>query len=356
MTARWLKGDFHAHTMYSDGVLSPADFLRQAEREEMDFFAITDHNTWTYPEFDKTDITIIAGVEVTMEYGHFNVFSEDGDEPDWMGLLPQPLALRDDSTPPGASAELFAAVAASGLRASINHPLSFPWEWMDDATPLASLQYLEIWNDPTWPENKLTNPAAVDMWTRWLNAGSRVTALGGSDFHTPDQTERFDGRRVPGHRVGVPSTYVLAENHPTAILEAIDRRRAYVTMGPLVSLEVTSGAQEYGIGSDLGAVTQPVHVEATAVAPEWITIQLLVNGLVVDEATSQGRVGISHNLPLDGAGWLRVDVRSRDGEVLAVTNPLYFGADVPANDLEYGHFVTDTARDLVQRFTSEYPA
>ena len=355
MAPRWLKGDFHAHTEYSDGVLSPSEFLRQAEREEMDFFAITDHNHWTFPEFDRTDVTVIAGVEVTMEYGHFNVFSEDGLEPEWMAQLPRPWALRDDSTPPGASEELLAAVAASGLRASINHPMQFPWEWMDDATPLASLQYLEIWNDPTWPENKLANPAALDMWTRWLNAGSRVTALGGSDFHTPDTNERFDGRMVPGHRVGVPCTYVLSENDPSSILEAIDQRRAYVTVGPVVTFEVTSGAEVFGVGADLGALDGPVHVEASAVAPEWLTMQLVANGVVIDESTSQDRVGISHDVELAGSGWLRVDVRSRDGEFLAVTNPVYYGPCLDSEDLRFGGFVGETARDLVARFTADYP-
>lgn len=355
MTAQWLRGDFHAHTKYSDGVLSPAEFLREAEREEMDFFAITDHNTWTYPEFDASEVTIVAGVEVTMEYGHFNVFSEDGVEPGWMELLPQPLALRDDSTPPGASRELLDAVAASGLRASINHPLQFPWEWMDDATPLASLQFLEIWNDPTWPENKLTNPAAVEMWTRWLNAGSRITALGGSDFHTPQATDRFDGRVVPGHRVGLPRTYVLAENNPTSILEALDVRRAYVTMGPTIAFHVVAGSARAEIGDDLGMYEGSAHVEATVTAPEWLTIELVRNGIVVEEATGQHTIGISTELVLHGAGWIRLDVRSRDGELLGVTNPVFFGADSSPTDLKYGTFVAETARDLVQQFTRENP-
>lgn len=356
MTAQWLGGDFHAHTKYSDGVLSPADLLRQADREELDFFAITDHNTWTYPEFDTSEVMIIAGVEVTMEYGHFNVFSEDGVEPEWVNHLPKPFALRDDSTPPGASADLMAAVAQSGLRASINHPLSFPWEWMDDSTPLSSLQYLEIWNDPTWPENRLTNPAAVDMWTRWLNAGSRITALGGSDFHTPDATERFDGRIVDGHRVGLPRTYVWAENNPTSVLDAIDARKAYVTMGPLVNFEVESEAGVFGIGDDLGEVRGPVRIEASSTAAQWLILEIVMNGRVVAEKTSERSVGVSETLVAEGSGWIRVDVRSRDGELLCVTNPVFYGPEPVTSKLAYGSFVTDTARDLVQQFTSEHPA
>ena len=47
----WLKGDFHAHTLRSDGVLTPAEFLKAAEREEMDFFAITELVAVTNPIF-----------------------------------------------------------------------------------------------------------------------------------------------------------------------------------------------------------------------------------------------------------------------------------------------------------------
>ena len=45
---------------------------------------------------------------------------------------------------------------------------------------LDHLDALEIWNDPTWPDNAWANPGAVDYWTRLLNAGYRITALDGA--------------------------------------------------------------------------------------------------------------------------------------------------------------------------------
>ena len=62
----------------------------------------------------------------------------------------------------------------------INHPLLTPWEWRDADTMLDHLDALEIWNDPTWPDNAWANPGAVDYWTRLLNAGYRITALDGA--------------------------------------------------------------------------------------------------------------------------------------------------------------------------------
>ncbi len=42
---RVLEGDFHMHTTYSDGTLSPLTLVRQAERRGLDVASVTEHNT-----------------------------------------------------------------------------------------------------------------------------------------------------------------------------------------------------------------------------------------------------------------------------------------------------------------------
>jgi len=42
---RVLQGDFHVHSRFSDGFLSPAEIPRAAERAGLDVVAVTDHNT-----------------------------------------------------------------------------------------------------------------------------------------------------------------------------------------------------------------------------------------------------------------------------------------------------------------------
>ncbi len=318
------------------------------------FFAITDHNTWTYPEFDLPDhVSIIAGVEVTMEFGHFNVFSEDGREPGWLGDLAKPWALRDADTAPGASRELLSIVRRSGLRISINHPLSYPWEWMDPDTSLSDVRFLEIWNDPAWPENRLNNPATVDMWTRWLNAGSRATAIGGSDFHTPEDVERYDGRVVPCHRVGVPATYVLANRpDPSSLLEAVDARRAYVTMGPTVDFAARAGSRHLEIGDDVGLFEGRIELSLMAVDPGWLVVELVRDGEVVAEASGRGSTGLDSTQTIGEAeaGWMRMDVRTRRGELVAATNPIFYGPRPGILEVAYGSFIRDSALDLIAAF------
>ena len=45
---RVLEADFHAHTRFSDGFLSPFDLVLQADRRGLDVLAITEHNI-TFP-------------------------------------------------------------------------------------------------------------------------------------------------------------------------------------------------------------------------------------------------------------------------------------------------------------------
>ena len=42
---RLLEGDFHMHTTYSDGTLSPLTLVRQAQRRGLDVVGVTEHNT-----------------------------------------------------------------------------------------------------------------------------------------------------------------------------------------------------------------------------------------------------------------------------------------------------------------------
>lgn len=348
----WLKGDFHAHSSLSDGVLSPRRFIAEAEKEDLDFFAITDHNTWSYPHFAHSEqVLVIPGVEVTMPYGHFNVFSVEGTEPDWISTLGPPTFVERDDAQRGRSTELVEAVARAGMRASINHPLLFPWEWTDPAVPLAPFSYLEVWNDPTWPENRLANPAALDMWTRWLNAGIRTTALGGSDFHDPEKTVRGDGVTVDGHRVGVPRSYVdAAARTPRAILDAVDAGKVYVTMGPTVEFVVETPSGLASMGDRLEVPPEKLSVSARAWGDGDLEIHVVADGETV--ATAAGlNPGINHDLHIEagGQGWVRVDVHGPDG-VLAFTNPVFLGPDlVPADsDLAYGSFIETSAAFAIQ--------
>ncbi len=65
--------DLHAHTVFSDGTLTPAQLLEEAERIGLAAVALTDHNTVAgLPDFleeaDSRDILAVAGSEFSVEY------------------------------------------------------------------------------------------------------------------------------------------------------------------------------------------------------------------------------------------------------------------------------------------------
>lgn len=72
----WLKGDFHVHSVHSDGDASVIQVAQVAVRRGLDFIAITDHNTISqlrdFSEASQNDVILILGEEVTTYYGHMN--------------------------------------------------------------------------------------------------------------------------------------------------------------------------------------------------------------------------------------------------------------------------------------------
>jgi hypothetical protein len=338
----WYQGDFHCHTNCSDGALTPQELLQVARGEKLDFFAITDHNTLAgYAGFGApADLCIIPGVEVTFDRGHFNVFGIEKRQP-WIDAVcggPMALNLVESGL---TMSDLLVQTTAGGLLNSINHPLLAPWAWLDAGADLAYLQCLEIWNDPSWPDNRQANPQAIDLWTRWLNDGYRITAIGGSDFHRPTNKP---GVEKPPDRLGLPRTYVYAEAlSGAAILDAVRRRRVYVSMGPQVSFEASVGERVYAIGADLGA--HPGEVEFVAsVMPggEPGVARIVRNGETAVEATLSGEpltLRYQASVPGDQPVWFRFDVYDEDGLVQAITNPIYGGPLWSPARRRYGDYV-----------------
>lgn len=82
-----LKGDFHTHTVFSDGLVWPTIRIDEAVNEGIDIIAVTDHIEYRYiavghnrsyeiekPYGDKKNILVVKGTEITrsMPPGHFN--------------------------------------------------------------------------------------------------------------------------------------------------------------------------------------------------------------------------------------------------------------------------------------------
>ncbi|RME80872.1 MAG: hypothetical protein D6775_15060 [Caldilineae bacterium] len=347
--ATWYAGDFHAHTTASDGRHTPAELARLAQAAGLDFLSITDHNTLA--GFDALGeplpLPIVRGIEVTLAGGHFNILGIEG-VPPWLASLQQQRVRttgsgQRESERPTLS-EIMKSSRASGWLVSINHPLLVPWAWEHLELPLDQIDCLEIWNDPTWPDNATANPATVDMWSRWLNAGHRIVALGGSDYH---YTITEQGPYHPA--IDLPRTWVLAERLSAgAILEGVRHGRVYVSMEPGIAFQAHLGDHTYTIGDDMGRARGRVTFQADVRSGcAEIEIVIIRDGQpLCRQLSGRGESRLSCHDELDGSrAWYRCDVRDGNGTILAVTNPIFAGAWPPPATHTFRDFLPGTGSD-----------
>ncbi len=336
----WYRGDFHAHTNFSDGYHNPTDLGNVARQEGLDFFTITDHNTTNaYPHCGAPDdMLIIPGIEVTLKEGHYNVFGLEQVpsrlEPICAG--PFVTTLKDSNETVN---QIMQESKSQGLLNSINHPLLTPWAWLDNRVNLENLHCLEIYNDPSWPDNKIANPQAVQLWTRWLNAGYRITAIGGTDYHRPQPKP---DENKPAERLSLPSTYVYAAQlSGAAILQALRQHRAYMSIGPTVTFSAQHQAAIYMMGDDLGEIEGQLEFTISVDSNQTIIAQLIKNGTVVAETTQETSIlSWSDTVEATQSAWYRLDVMSPAGEILVVTNPIFVGPRIEPPAKTYGDLVT----------------
>ncbi len=179
------------------------------------------------------------------------------------------------------------------------------------------------------------------MWTRWLNAGYRLTAIGGSDYHRPQPKP---GENKPAERLGLPSTYVYAEElSGTAILAGLRQRRAYMSMGPQVTFEAQANNKTYNIGADLGKLEGSIEFRATVShILDPVKVRLVKNGGVFKEVmveNGQGHLQCNDQATPSQTAWYRLDVLGPGDKILVVTNPIFVGPCREPARWAYGDFV-----------------
>lgn len=205
---RWYAGDFHAHTVHSDGSDSIGTLAARGVAAGLDFLAVTDHNTVSHHRHlaaasARHSIALLPGQEVTTARGHANAFGDIG----WV----------DFREPADRWAK---AVAGRGGVLSVNHPIEGDCAWQHPlATPPRAL---ELWHH-SW----LRAPDSTAPWALWRRWFRDTVPLGGSDFHGV-------GR---GADVGSPVTWVAAEEcTPQAILDGVSAGRTAIGLGTDPSL------------------------------------------------------------------------------------------------------------------------
>jgi predicted metal-dependent phosphoesterase TrpH len=313
----WYAGDLHAHSGHSDGRTAgpsgerlrvpPEHVFSAARAAGLDFIALTDHNTASHwPDVDRLQplypsLLLLHAREVTTYRGHMNAFGER-----------RFVDFRLSNGRPMSA--LATEIAQTGAVLSINHPqrpddetcMGCGWNDRDEAT-IRAVQAVEIVNGGLedgpmagWP-----------FWAAMLNRGHRLTAIGGSDDHTPDETV--------DERIGRPTTVVYAgELSERALVEGIRAGRTYVRTrspeGPMLEMWAEAGSRRFELGQVVPAGQLSLHAEigrAEKHVFEWIR-----NGEVLHTGTVSADGRLHQDVAAGAGDWFSLVLRDGAGATL----------------------------------------
>ncbi|WP_051556643.1 CehA/McbA family metallohydrolase [Alkalihalobacterium bogoriense] len=317
---RWYKGDFHTHTIQSDGKMTPAANVEQAQKNGLDFFVATDHHVMT-TGWSSDEFLVIPGIEITSTKGHFNALGPKG----WIDWR---FYEHDGGmeTEEGMKRVLQDTKQVGALR-SLNHPFLKPWHWVFQETKLDEFDCIEIWNDPTYQQNTAATEDALHVWSVLWNEGFFLPGIGGSDSHLlPTESYKKNG---PPSVIGDPATYVFSNGlSANEILHAVKKGRVYVSRGPVLDMYIKVENEIKPLGTDLSTYHGKqaefvINYENVKLGSQ---LQFISRGEVVSHHVleKEGQVELPFQVT-DEFGWYRIDIRDEQGELLAFSNPVYYG-------------------------------
>lgn len=83
----WQRGDFHMHTIYSDGEYTPEQQFAIGQSRNLSFVFLSDHNTDTSNQIAGSvqavhapDLLVGRAIEVTTRYGHWHAVGIDREQ------------------------------------------------------------------------------------------------------------------------------------------------------------------------------------------------------------------------------------------------------------------------------------
>ncbi|MBN2148505.1 MAG: CehA/McbA family metallohydrolase [Anaerolineales bacterium] len=302
---RLLKGDLHTHTLASDGVHSMEELAIKAQRNGLDFLAITDHNQMVSVDAlpRRPGVTMIPGIEWTHYQGHAS----------FLGLSQPYDGVFATHTPEEAIA-LFNSARKRGALIIIDHPFDQNCGFHLDWNAL-SFDCLEVWNGPM----REYNLQAVEYWQRLLCAGKKIPICGGSDYH----------RDTPFIFLGGPTTcvYTLSAG-PSDILAALRAGHSYITFAPNgPELSLTAGKAIMGDAVPW-ADSHELHITASGLlAGDVVRLITPTQADPIFKAPTDGDLSIDY--PIEAPGFARLEILRSFIPGLPMlpallSNPIYF--------------------------------
>ena len=301
--ARWLKGDTHCHSYYSDGKHSYDWLINKSLKNGLEFLIMTDHNRTVVGDLPRAEgITMINGIEMTYPKGHANVW---GLKHPYKGTFA--VNTFEEWLERKKEAE------NNGARVCINHPLctKCPWLW-----PLEGFDYniVEVWNGPMRPDNQ----RCIDWWHDKLTQGFKINAVGGSDYHSD---------YVVTNLLGNPTTYVYADSsNPEDILKGIEAGHVTITENAKNGTIITMTAGDAMVGDTISYVDGAKVKVSVKNFRKGQTLFVKDQEGILYEYTAKKNGDYEVEVPVRGKGFVRAETKQtyRGFKKLLINVVLYF--------------------------------
>ena len=320
--------ELHSHTTHSDASQSTRELLEAASEQELDWLAITDHNTISavyeakeiVEDRNGLSVNVLAGIEYTTFYGHFLVHGPlDKIQKNWTGVT---LDNVDD---------YFAELKAQGVNITIAHPYDTGNPYCTGCRfdyPILDYRYIdniEVWNE-TNPLQRDKNIQAYSHWINLLKQGVEINASMGRDWHRPTPDDL------------IPVTHVLAKKdaQDEDILKSLNLGRTYVSLAGELEISVND---IYTIGDRLpnDQVDWQISITLRNLSDDArnlsiFTEQGLLEQIDFVEWNNLKDIEFTKEFLIDMRAFrlLRIEVQNIEGRPLLFSNPIYRAvSDIP---------------------------
>jgi predicted metal-dependent phosphoesterase TrpH len=306
----WYSGGLHMHTVHSDGTLNAVSLARRARAAGLDFIALTDHNNTVHQlePLESDGLLRMVGEEVTTPGGHVNVVGLGGAR-DYVDFRVPPKDARLGS--------ILQAAADRGAFVSVNHPfgdcLACDWE---GEVPAAA-QALEIVNPGQEKQQQ-----AIDLWDRLLRTGRHIVGLGTADWHRAPQPIDAASVRVWADELSTPA--ILRGLREGRVVVMADGR----TPPPELTAMIPKNVARVGDTLHVRRGQQyTVQIAGADAAYEDARVTLMWDGAPAGEGVLAGGRSMTATRRAEKSGYLRAHVFRKDGQPLAITNPIWIAVD-----------------------------
>ncbi len=346
-THRYYKGDFHGHTIYSDGHNNRLEANEILKQQQMDFMAFTEHNSMPLTQ-GNTSCLSSPSFELTLPIGHINVHGIKDMSTIFLKLQSSNIFNKNLS-----EKEMFQEICdmtvdcySSEANLSLNHMFMEPWHFNYDDFDLSKLNTIEIICDPTYPTAEEANDKAVSFLDYLWEEGLLIYGVGGSDSHNKRE-ERYVGAVEPSI-YGDPATYVFCKGLSIEnIIDAVKKGHTYVARYVTMDICICQGKYLPGdevvedgdalvseinnSGKELNEkqITYEVRIDSKEIMDRELVGRFVMNNQIVKEIwlkKEQDKIHDTVSFRMENKSdswWLRFGIYDKEGHVIAYVNPIY---------------------------------